>query len=32
MGGVNFARLAVWVLSPDWLNHKLVSLQLSSGA
>jgi hypothetical protein len=23
MGGINFAWLAVWVLSPDWLSSKL---------
>jgi len=23
MGGINFARLAVWVLSPDWPYCKL---------
>ena len=23
MGGINFGWLAVWVLSPDWLTHKL---------
>jgi len=23
MGGINFAWLAVWVLSPDWPSHKL---------
>jgi len=23
MGGINFAWLAVWVLSPDWLSRKL---------
>jgi len=23
MGGINFAWLAVWVLSPDWLCRKL---------
>jgi len=23
MGGINFARLAVWVLSPDWPSRKL---------
>jgi len=22
MGGINFGRLAVWVLSPDWLSRK----------
>jgi len=22
MGGINFAWLTVWVLSPDWLFHK----------
>ena len=23
MGGINFTWLTVWVLSPDWLSHKL---------
>jgi hypothetical protein len=23
MGGINFGWLAVWVLSPNWLSHKL---------
>jgi hypothetical protein len=23
MGGINFGWLAVWVLTPDWLRHKL---------
>jgi hypothetical protein len=23
MGGINFAWLAIWVVSPDWLSRKL---------
>ena len=32
MGGINFAWLAVWVLSPDWLSRKLGGMRLLSGA
>jgi len=32
MGGINFAWLAVWVLSPDWLCRKLGVCDLFPGA
>jgi hypothetical protein len=32
MGGIHFGWLAVWVLSPDWLNRKLEVCDFFSGA
>jgi hypothetical protein len=32
MGGINFAWLAVWVLSPDWLSRKLEVCAFFPGA